>query len=205
MPRVPRQQRAIATADAIVEAGFIAVATHGVTGTTTNLIADIAGIGIGSLYEYYANKEAVYAAMQQRMVSDAVAVITPLMNEVTRLDIYPAAKLLLVHMEAFLLRDDSRYLKYAQQALSVNLQLPLAPLIEVLRELILRYLMQHPDNLRMQNIPTMSYIMINGAIFIVLRHLSDPNPPISFTQLSDGLAGMVSAYAASELASADRK
>jgi hypothetical protein len=64
----------------------------------------------------------------------------------------------------------------------------------------MRYAMQHPQYLRLPDITTMSYIMINGGIFIVLRHLSDPNPPISFAQLGDGLAAMVSHYAGNEMA-----
>lgn len=63
----------------------------------------------------------------------------------------------------------------------------------------MRYLMQHPDYMRVPNIATMSYIMINGGIFIVLRHLSDPNPPVSFAELTDGLAGMVSHYSRNEV------
>lgn len=200
MTRIPRQKRAIATADAIVDAGFIAVATHGVMGTTTNLIAEIAGIGVGSLYEYFANKEAVYTAMQERMISDAVALIQPLINDLVRLDIREAVKLLLGRFEHFLRDRDSRYLRYAQGALNVNPGLRLDPLTDTLRELVMRYLMQHPEYLRMPQIATMSYIMINGGIFIVLRHLSEPNPPLSFAELTEGLSGMVSAYADAELA-----
>ena len=203
MARIPRQKRAVATADAIIEAGFIAVATHGVAGTTTNLIAEIAGIGVGSLYEYYDNKEAVYAAMQKRMVSDAVALVQPLINELVQLDLRPAVKLLVQRFEEFLCERDGRYLKYAQNALNVNPRLPLTPLTDVLRELVMRYLMGHPGLLRMPGIPVMSYIMINGGIFIVLRHLSDPNPPITFAELGDGLADMVAGYVESGLARAE--
>lgn len=200
MARTPKQQRAIATVDAIVDAGFIAVARHGVPGTTTNLIADIAGIGVGSLYEYFDNKEAVYAAMQQRLVTDAVALVNPLINELVKMDIASAVKTLLARFGDFLRDRDGRYLRYAQGALNVNPALELGPLTDALRELVLRYLMHHPEYLRLPSIPTMSYIMITGGVFIVLRHLSEPNPPVSFDELAEGLAGMVSAYASAELA-----
>lgn len=197
--RIPRQQRAIATADAIIEAGFIAVADLGVANTTTRHIADIAGISVGSLYEYYANKEEIFAAMEARLIHDAVSIIQPLINEVVKMDVRDAVTTLLRRFEAFLLENDGRYLKYAQNALNVNPRLPLAPLTTLLQELFMRYLMQHPDYMRVPNIATMSYIMINGGIFIVLRHLSDPNPPVSFAELTDGLAGMVSHYSRNEV------
>ncbi|EPK9966531.1 TetR/AcrR family transcriptional regulator, partial [Acinetobacter baumannii] len=50
--RKPRQARAKVTVDTIIEAGFIAVALHGPSGTTTRHIAEIAGVSVGSLYEY---------------------------------------------------------------------------------------------------------------------------------------------------------
>ncbi|MFX7882979.1 TetR/AcrR family transcriptional regulator, partial [Acinetobacter baumannii] len=61
--RKPRQARAKVTVDTIIEAGFIAVALHGPSGTTTRHIAEIAGVSVGSLYEYFKNKEEIYDAM----------------------------------------------------------------------------------------------------------------------------------------------
>lgn len=54
--RKPRQARAKVTVDTIIEAGFIAVALHGPSGTTTRHIAEIAG-ECGSLYEYFKTKK----------------------------------------------------------------------------------------------------------------------------------------------------
>ncbi|MFN3587280.1 MAG: TetR/AcrR family transcriptional regulator [Moraxellaceae bacterium] len=204
MTRTPRQRRSRATVNAIIDAGFIAVARHGEAGATTNHIAEIAGLGVGSVYEYFRNKEAIYEAMQARMVDDAVARIEPLLNEVVQLDIRGAVLRLLQEFEHFLRQHDDRYLKYAQHTLNAGPQLKVEPLIKLLQELVLRYVMAHPQYIRLPNMATMSYIMINGGIFIVLRHLSDPNPPVDFQQLSAGLADMVSAYAESELARAGR-
>ncbi len=194
MPRIPRQKRSLATVDAIIEAGFLAVAEAGTAGATTNRIAELAGIGVGSLYEYFRNKEEIYAAMQQRAVVDAAAAIAPLVNEVVQMDIRSAVKALFIRFEAFLRENDDRYLKYAQSTLSVRPGLQLDPLIRLLQDLVVRYAMQHPQYLNLVGMPTMSYILINGGVFIVLSHLSDPNPPISFAELADGMADMVSRY-----------
>ena len=63
MPRNPSQQRSIATVNAIIKAGFICVAEKGLAATTTRHIAAVAGVGVGSVYEYFKNKEAIYSAM----------------------------------------------------------------------------------------------------------------------------------------------
>ncbi|RZU47449.1 TetR family transcriptional regulator [Fluviicoccus keumensis] len=198
MPRKPRQQRSRATVDAIVEAGFICVAELGITGTTTRHIAERAGISVGSLYEYFSNKQAIYEAMNQRMVTDVVAMIQPLLPQLMRMDITEAVHTLLGQFSNFLRKDDERYLKCARQAIRVDIKGYLDPIVKILSELVMNHLMHHPENMRMRNIPAMSYIFINGGVFAVIRHLSDPSPPVSFEELTQGLADMVGHYVAYE-------
>jgi AcrR family transcriptional regulator len=198
MPRKPRQQRSRATVDAIVEAGFICVAELGITGTTTRHIAERAGISVGSLYEYFSNKQAIYEAMNQRMVRDVVAMIQPLLPQLMRMDITEAVHTLLGQFSNFLRKDDERYLKCARQAIRVDIKGYLDPIVKILSELVMNHLMHHPENMRLRNIPAMSYIFINGGVFAVIRHLSDPSPPVSFEELTQGLADMVGHYVAYE-------
>ncbi len=200
MARKPQQQRSKATVDAIIEAGFICVAERGSDATTTRHIADIAGISVGSLYEYFTNKEAIFEAMNQRFVADVVAMLQPLVPEIVRLPIGDAIKLMLRHFGEFLSRNDQRYLKCARQALRVDIKDYMGPITQILTEIVMQHVMHHPEHMKLKHIPAMSYIFINGGIFAVVRHLSDPNPPITYEALAQGLADMVSHYVAQELA-----
>ncbi len=199
MTRAPRQQRAIATVDAIIEAGFISLARHGLAGTTTRHIADIAGIGVGSLYEYFENKEAIYAAMHNRFVADLVAMLQPLAAIIVTQDINGAVTTIIGRLQAFLSEHDSRYLKYAQSAMNLEMKIGLEPVTRVLQEMIVHYVMHHPELMRMRRLATMSYIFVNGSIFVILRHLSEPSPLISIDELVQGLSDMLSHYVAMEL------
>lgn len=198
MPRKPAQQRSRATVDAIIEAGFICVADRGLQGTTTRHIAERAGISVGSLYEYFDNKEAVYAAMNQKLVDDIVLMVQPLLPQLMRMEITEAVQTLLGRFSEILCRNDERYLKCARQAIRVDLQGYLEPIVQMLTQLVTSHLMHHPENMRIRDIPAMSYIFINGGMFAVIRHLSDPNPPVTFKELTRGLANMVAHYVAHE-------
>jgi len=200
MARKPRQQRAKATVDAIVEAGFIAMAEKGPAATTTRQIADIAGVGVGSLYEYFENKEEIFSVMSDRFIADTIAMIQPLIPELVRKPIKEAVLELLARFRDFLQAGDERYLKCARHAMALDFEQHVEPLQQTLSELVTQYLMHHPETLQIRNIPTMSYIMINGGIYSVVRHLCDPSPPISFDELAEGLANMVSHYTERELA-----
>jgi AcrR family transcriptional regulator len=62
----PRQERAQATHDAILEAGARVLEEVGLERATTNRIAEVAGVSIGSLYQFFPNKEALVEALFQR-------------------------------------------------------------------------------------------------------------------------------------------
>lgn len=198
-PRKPVQQRSIATVEAIVEAGFIAVAQHGLSGTTTRHIANAAGIGVGSLYEYFTNKEEVYAAMSRKLVDESIGLIKPLMPQLVTMDIAPAIRTMLHAFGELLQRNDGRYLQCARQGIQTHTKTDLNPLNRVLLDLMMQYVMQHPRYMRLQNLPTMGYIFIHGGLYTVIHYLSDPSPPISYDALVDGLAQMVAHHADHEL------
>lgn len=199
MTRKPRQQRALATVDTIIEAGFICVAELGAANTTTRHIADRAGLSVGSLYEYFENKEAVFDAMYRHLIREIVARIEPLMPQLVQKDIVEAIEMLFEAFRELLRENNERYLRVANQALLMDDRDYVEPLNKALMSLLMQYLMHRPELLRIRNIPAMSYIFINSAVLTVLRHLRDPNPPITFQQLSRGIAEMIEHYAAHEL------
>jgi AcrR family transcriptional regulator len=66
--RTPAQPRAQQTVEDILTAATRVFQREG-WGATTNRIAKVAGIGIGSLYEYFPNKRALLVALAERHVS----------------------------------------------------------------------------------------------------------------------------------------
>lgn len=75
MRKQPSQARSRATVDAIVTAGARVLAEHGPKGFTTNKTADVAGVSIGSLYQYFPNKAALMDAIKARHLDDILAVL----------------------------------------------------------------------------------------------------------------------------------
>jgi len=64
--RKPRQSRSAATVDAILEAAAELFARDGFEGVSTTRIAERAGVSVGSLYEYFPNKDALAAKLLKR-------------------------------------------------------------------------------------------------------------------------------------------
>jgi len=66
MKKMPKQGRSNATVDAILEASTQLLISKGYHAVTTNGIAEKAGVSIGSVYEYFPGKEAIFAEVRRR-------------------------------------------------------------------------------------------------------------------------------------------
>lgn len=64
--RVPHQERARATVDALVSATAQVLLKEGYDACTTNRVARVAGVSIGSLYQYFPDKEALVMAVVEQ-------------------------------------------------------------------------------------------------------------------------------------------
>jgi AcrR family transcriptional regulator len=73
--REPKQQRSRQTVDAVLEAVQLVVKRHGTQAVTTNRIAEAAGVSVGSLYQYFPDKRAIFTALHDRHVDDVRLVI----------------------------------------------------------------------------------------------------------------------------------
>ena len=60
------QERSRSTVDALLEATARVLVKEGYDRASTNRIAEVAGVSIGSLYQYFPNKEALVAAVIDR-------------------------------------------------------------------------------------------------------------------------------------------
>jgi AcrR family transcriptional regulator len=64
--KIPQQSRAEQTVATILEAAARVLETKGMDGMNTNLVAQRAGVGVGSLYQYFPNKDALIVALSKR-------------------------------------------------------------------------------------------------------------------------------------------
>jgi len=76
----PLQERSRRTVERILDAAARIFHEEGYTGATTNDIADEAGVSVGSLYQYFPNKDALLVALTKRHIESATAGLTDLLS-----------------------------------------------------------------------------------------------------------------------------
>jgi AcrR family transcriptional regulator len=95
----PRQDRSRATVDSILEATARVLVKRGFDGLTTNLVAEAAGVSIGSLYQYFPNKAALVGALIEKHVEDMSQLA---LSELTRVAQLPAREAIRSVVEAMI-------------------------------------------------------------------------------------------------------
>ncbi len=68
--RRPQQRRARQTVEAILDAVVRILKRGGIDAVTTNHIAEVAGVSIGSIYQYFPDKRAIFIALHERHVEE---------------------------------------------------------------------------------------------------------------------------------------
>jgi AcrR family transcriptional regulator len=68
--REPRQRRARQTVEAILEAVVRIVKREGIGAVNTNRVAEVAGVSIGSVYQYFPDKRAMFIALHKLHIEE---------------------------------------------------------------------------------------------------------------------------------------
>src|SRR5262245_7799213 len=88
----PRQARSKATVDAILAATARVLVKQGFDGLTTNAVATAAGVSIGSLYQYFPNKEALVGALVEHHIEEMSDAVVAELARVAELPLADAAR-----------------------------------------------------------------------------------------------------------------
>ncbi|MGW1422050.1 TetR/AcrR family transcriptional regulator [Bradyrhizobium manausense] len=95
-PTKPRknalQERSRATVDALVEATARILVREGFEKTSTNRIAEVAGVSVGSLYQYFPSKEALVAAVIDRHHEEIMGIVRATLCDVMDMPIEKAVR-----------------------------------------------------------------------------------------------------------------
>lgn len=79
--RKPKQARARATVEAVLEAATRIIREQGAAGLTTNRVAERTGVSIGTLYGYFPDKQAILVAIARELLAaDRAAIEAGLAN-----------------------------------------------------------------------------------------------------------------------------
>jgi len=160
---------------------------------TTRDVAEEAGVSVGSLYQYFQDKEALLAALVGQL-GEAVADIA-MRDIAARLqlgvgDFYrhllSAIVLLVAQRPGY--RAIARHWHELRSVEAVHVA------EQHLMEAARLYVVQHHQTYRPQDLPVSLFITYNSTVYTLVRYFSLPHPPFGIDRLVDELTRMVVAY-----------
>lgn len=192
--RKPKQNRAINTFDSIVGAGFISVMKNGLDHTTVLKVCEIAGVGSGSFYEYFKNKEALFVEMQQHFIADISKVIYGVIPEILDLEIPEAIRTIFLKIGEFLAKDNNKYFYWLSVSSKYSTEASHVKAVKAINVLAIEYAMKHPEVLKIKNLKMMVYILIHSSIALTMNFFTSENMGFTFEELVDCLINITMSY-----------
>jgi len=165
-PTTPRksasQQRSRATVDALVEATARILVREGFDKASTNRIAQVAGVSVGSLYQYFPGKEALVAAVIDRHNREILRTVRGELAEAMRQPVEEAVRrIVAVAVKAH--RVDPRLHRVLAEQIPRVGKLENAATFNPENFALFRtYLEQHRDELRIDDLELASFVCVTS-------------------------------------------
>lgn len=176
----------------LLDATAATVAERGLDHTTTNHIARKAGVSVGSLYQYFPDKEAVIEAMMERLGErisrDFRARATQMdITTVALRDVVTAAILYGVHQ----IRTDPLLRELMRNWNRLPVEKVFDPIEHLFLVMAQPYFLKNYRDYPIANLEAKLFVAINSAIFTTIRYLLQDTPSVSESDFVRTLADMV--------------
>ncbi len=160
--KIASQERSRATVDALVEATARILVKEGFDKASTNRIAEVAGVSVGSLYQYFPSKEALVAAVIERHQQEIMQTVRGELAEVLAQPVEKAVrKLVAIAVKAHRV-DPKLHRVLAEQIPRVGKLEKLETFNRENYALFRTYLESHRDELRVDDLELASFVCVTS-------------------------------------------
>jgi len=196
MRKKPQQQRAKLIVDHILQAAQICIVEQGLMQITTPKIAEKAGVSVGSLYQYFENKEEIIQELLRRKSENLGLALKQMVITQEQLSIQEIIPLSIQFGFDVMRAESGFFIEVLNHWHGYNnseaAQILEKHFFEVGMYLFNRFY-RHWD---FETLKHKSFVIINSTLFTMMRYVSNNSFLISEQQLRDELSNMILAYLA---------
>ena len=194
MRKKPLQLRSRQMVETLIDAAALTIAERGLMNTTTNHIAARAGVSVGSLYQYFATKEALLDALSGRMSKELLRTLDEQIRTLLDADIRTLTRAALTAVFDYFEMHKGLYLELARNWYDARTLRTVDELERHMTEAFRLYLLRHHTQYRFENLPTALFIVFNSTVFTGMRYMSQSDSTLKREDVIDGLTDMVTGY-----------
>ena len=193
MRKKPQQKRSRQMVDSLIEATAKAVIEKGLDGLTTHYIADKAGVSVGSLYQYFDDKEAMLEALIDKLTNEIVQSLHNLPMSRSG-DLQANVEVFIQFGFSLLNARNGLYLELVRNWQSLPTNRVIDTLQQSFMELSRLYFLMHYQDTPIKDLPARIFIIANSVMFTMMRYIEQPPMFVSQQEVIDGLTDMVVGY-----------
>jgi AcrR family transcriptional regulator len=192
--RRPRQARAQATVDAIIQATARVLVEDGYDRASTNRIAQAAGVSIGSLYQYFPSKEALVAALVEAHVDRMMEVVSRKLDDAAPADLRHSAEALVSALTAAYRVDPKLHHVLCQEVPKIGDLRRIYEFEQTLADVIRTHLHSLRHQIRHQNIDRAVFLLINAIPSVIRAAIESDSEGADDSALMSELTDMILRY-----------
>lgn len=193
MRKTPRQQRSRQMVDSLIEATAQAVIERGLEGLTTHYIAEQAGVSVGSLYQYFDDKNALINALIEKLANEIVMSLHKLPMSKSG-DLRTNVELFIRFGFGLLNSRDGLYVELVRNWHSLPTTRVMDTLQQSFMDLSRVYFLRHYQNTPIEDLHVRIFIIANSVMFTMVRYMGQPPMMVSQDEVIHGLTEMVVGY-----------
>lgn len=189
----PRQERAVATREAILAAAAQVLVKEGYERTTTNRIAETAGVSVGSLYQYFANKEAVVERLLERHITQVLSLLAQHVDEQASRSIENTVRRYVTATIAMHRNCGDLHRVLVTEAIRIRGVTALSAYLERARGLCRDFLIAHASNIRAIDVELASFLLVHAVEGVIDAAVLQPRL-LNHSGLVDEICELVLRY-----------
>lgn len=190
----PKQTRSKALVEAIYEATVRILPGVGSENITTKKVAEIAGVSIGSLYQYFPNKNSILEAVMDIAISTTSADVNKAVDQLDGKSLDEAISIMVDHVLGVFLDDKARMREVFRKAP----ELQRVPILFYMRQKVVDRLAdqiaKEKPGLEAAEYRRMAFVSSNAVMGIVQTMLFDETQKYTKEELATELKAMIAAY-----------
>jgi AcrR family transcriptional regulator len=199
--RKPKQERSRETVESILEAAAQVLIREGYDKTSTNKIAQRAGVSIGSLYQYFPSKEAIVLELIDRHIEEMSGVVRARLSEAPHHSIECAVRSIVEALVDAKRVNPRLHAVFIEQVPRLGRLHRVLDLNRTLADLITVALASRPEPIRPKNLSKASFVLVH-AVQAVTHALAVERPdylgPDDADAVVEELTDMVTVYLTGE-------
>lgn len=194
MRKQPQQQRARNVVDSILEATQLCIAEHGLLNVTTPKISEKSGVSVGSIYQYFGNKEEIIQELLRCKSEQLGLALKQIAISQEGLSLNEIIPLSIQFGFDMMKADGGFFIEVLKHWHGYNNSEAAKVLEKHFYEVGLYVFSRFFKDWSFEVLKNKSFVIINSTLFTMMRYVSHNNFLISEQQLKKELTLMILAY-----------